>query len=616
MKRTGLELMLIAVAAALIASLLHSSYLLDVCAYAVVLAIFALGVSITFGQIGFASFGHAAFLGLGAYTAGLLTETAGLNYWLTIPVAIFPGLILGALIGFASARLNGAYFAIATLVVAEIFLLAATNWTDLTRGPMGLMVNVQDAPFSRAVGWNAQQGYLFILLVAIGVVLVALRNLRASATGRAWAAIRTAPALAESLGISTVRYRILNVTISGGVSALAGALLVPKVFVLSPSLFGAQYSATGLLSVILGGKATLLGPVLGGILFAVLPEGLRFLGELNFAAFAVLLILAVRLLPQGIVGQIVASKRPRQHVTTRSTLSCLAVEPTDNAPPFSPLPIGPVLISASDVGRQFSGLKAVDGIAFEIREGEIVGLIGPNGAGKTTMLTMLSGFMLPSHGEILAFGKSVRGVAANVVARRGTVRTFQQTSVCGALSVLENVLIASHLVQPRALFRSILRTPQWASGERSREAHALASLEAVGMGGTAEAVAGTLSYGEQKLLGVAMALAVRPKVLLLDEPAAGLNQVEAARLAAVLRKLRSEGLTLLVVDHNLKMLMSMVDRVVVMHHGQKLADGAPAEVVARPEVVAAYLGKAAPCAGDGLPDIPPADALRVGIQVG
>ncbi|MDQ2733516.1 MAG: branched-chain amino acid ABC transporter ATP-binding protein/permease [Pseudomonadota bacterium] len=585
--------MLIVLGAALIASILHSSYVLDVFAYAMVLGIFALGVSITFGQLGLASFGHAAFLGLGAYTAGLLTETAGLNYWLTIPLAIVPGLLLGALLGFASARLSGAYFAIATLVVAEIFVLAATNWTDLTRGPMGLLVTVQDAPFASIVGWNAQQAYLFVLLVTISAVLVALRNLRASATGRAWAAIRAAPALAESLGISTVRYRVLNVAISGGVSALAGALLVPKVFVLSPNLFGAQYSATGLLSVILGGKATLFGPVLGGVLFAVLPEGLRFLGELNFAAFAALLILAVRLLPQGIVGQLVASTRRRHDEPMQAVPSGVVPPSMDGATPLNSHPIGPVLLSVANVSRHFSGLKAVDDVAFEIHEGEIVGLIGPNGAGKTTMLTMLSGFLSPSHGDILAFGKSVGGVPANIVARRGTVRTFQQTVVCGELSVLDNVLIAAHLAQPRALFRSILRTPKWALGERRRQAHALASLEAVGMDASGQVIAGSLPYGEQKLLGVAMALAVRPRVLLLDEPAAGLNQVEAARLAGVLRKLRVQGLTLLVVDHNLKMLMSMVDRVIVMHHGQKLADGVPAEVVARSEVIAAYLGKAA-----------------------
>jgi branched-chain amino acid transport system permease protein len=250
------------------------------------------------------------------------------------------------------------------------------------------------------------------------------------------------------------------------------------------------------------------------------------------------------------------------------------------------------LLSVRNVSRRFSGLKAIDQVDFDIREREIVGLIGPNGAGKTTMLTMLSGFLSPSQGEILAFGEAVSGLPANVVARRGTVRTFQQTSVCGGLSVVDNMLIAAHLSQPRALLASILRTPKWSRAERARRAHALSCLEAVGMSSIAHAIAGSLPYGEQKLLGLAMALAVRPRVLLLDEPAAGLNQVEAGRLAVVLRKLRDDGLTLVVVDHNLKMLMSMVDRVIVLHHGQKLADGSPALVVALPEVVAAYLGHA------------------------
>ncbi|MDB5819462.1 MAG: braE, partial [Rhizobacter sp.] len=284
MRATLRDLVIGLVLAALVASLLRSSYFLDVAAYAGVLAIFALGVAVTFGQLGYASFGHAAFLGLGAYAAGLLTASAGLNYWAAVPLAVLPGVLLGTLVGFASARLSGAYFAIATLVVAEVLMLVAANWVDLTRGPMGLMVMAPALPLSGVVGWNAQQGYLFAVLGVLCIAFLLMRNLRVSATGRAWSAIREAPALAESLGIDCGRSRTLNVAISGGLSALAGALLVPKVMVLTPTLFGVQNSATGLLAVILGGKGTLLGPMLGGALFAALPEALRFMGELNFAA--------------------------------------------------------------------------------------------------------------------------------------------------------------------------------------------------------------------------------------------------------------------------------------------------------------------------------------------
>jgi len=579
---------------ALLASVLRSAYWLDVTTYAAVLAVYVLGVSVTFGQLGFVSFGHAAFLGLGAYTAGILCVKLGWNYWLLLPLAVLPGLLLGGLLGVVSARLSGAYFAIATLVVAEILVLLATNWVDLTRGPMGLMVTVPPLPLAKALGWNAQQGYLAVVGLALVLAFVLLRNLRDSATGRSWAAIREAPALAESLGIGTARARVFNIAVSGGVAALAGALLVPKVFVLSPALFGVANSATGILGVIVGGKATLAGPMLGGALFALLPEALRFLGELNFAAFALLLLVVVRVLPGGLVGWL--GQRPGlQRWQARRTAAA-------EADPVVPQPLAARAHRAGQalqllgVSRHFKGLKAVDDVSFAVAGGEIVGLIGPNGAGKTTLLNMLSGFLPTTRGQVLAFGQDIAGLAPHAVARRGVVRSFQQTAVCAPQTVAMNMRIAAHLHRRADLVGSLLRLPGWQRREQQRLAHALGCLHEVGLGERLQHQAGSLPYGEQKLLGVAMALAAEPAVLLLDEPAAGLNHAEAARLAQVLRGLRDKGLTLVVVDHNLKMLMSLVDRVVVLHHGVKIADGTPQAVTALPAVVQAYLGQPAEAA--------------------
>jgi len=582
--------MLIGIAvAALLASVIRSSYLLDVAAYAAVLAIFVLGVSVTFGQLGYVSFGHAAFLGLGAYTVGILVTRLGWNYWVAVPLGILPGLLLGGLVGVVSARLSGAYFAIATLVVAEILVLLVVNWVDLTRGPMGLMVTASPLPFGQGVGWNPQQGYLFSVVAALAIAFVVLRNLRDSATGRGWAAIREAPALAESLGIATARSRVLNIAVSGGLAALAGALLIPKVFVLSPSLLGVGYSATGILGVILGGKATLVGPVLGGALFAIIPEGLRFLGDLNFAAFALMLLLAVRLLPGGLVGWLAARPGFMRWRAARARHASEDVQPAPLA--ARPHRAGTVLEVAS-VSRHFKGLKAVQDVSFDVRAGEILGLIGPNGAGKTTLLSMLSGFLPVSAGTIRVRGQDIAGKAAHRVARLGVVRSFQQTALCACQTVAANMAIASHLHRPGGFWGALLRGPRWRARERERTAHALGCLAEVGLLARRDDVAGSLPYGEQKLLGVAMALATQPELLLLDEPAAGLNQVEATRLAHVLRGLRDKGMTLIVVDHNLKMLMSFVDRVVVLHHGVKIADGAPGAVTRMPDVVAAYLGSA------------------------
>jgi len=587
MSRTLRDVLLGVAAAALLAAALTSTYLLDVAAYAGVLAVFVLAVSVTFGQLGYVSFGHAAFLGLGAYTVGVLVTRYGWNYWACLPLGLLPGLLLGGLIGVVSARLSGAYFAIATLVVAEILVLLVMNWVDVTRGPMGLMVNAAPLPLPDWLGWNAQQGYLFVVGASLAVVFVLLRNLRDSATGRAWTAIREAPALAESLGVASARSRVLNVALSGAVASFAGGLLIPKVFVLSPSLLGVGYSATGILGVILGGKATLVGPMLGGMLFAVIPEWLRFLGDLNFAAFAVLLLVVVRVLPGGLVGWLAARPALARRLAARSARDWPAPAPVAPRTPRQA-----TVLELAGASRHFKGLKAVQDVSFAVRAGEIVGLIGPNGAGKTTLLSMLSGFLPPSAGSIRGFGRDIAHQAPHRVARLGVVRSFQQTALCAGQTVAMNMAIASHMHRPAGLAGALLRTRAWRERERERMAHALGCLAEVGLLARRDELAANLPYGEQKLLGVAMALAAGPDVLLLDEPAAGLNHVEATRLAGVLSGLRDKGFTLVVVDHNLKMLMALVDRVVVLHHGVKIADGTPQAVARMPAVVDAYLGGA------------------------
>jgi len=544
---------------------IDSPYVAGLLAYACVLGIFALGLAVTLGQMGYVTFGHAAFFGLGAYAAGLVSVKFGLNFWAAAALAPIPGAALGVLVGFAAARLGGAYFAIATLTTGEILRLVAANWIDLTRGPMCVLVTAPPLPWQATFGWGQQQSYLFLLIVVVTLVLIGLHNLRRSPIGRTWVAVREAPDLAESLGIPTVRARVGNVAISGGLSALAGALLVPKIFVVTPDLFGVGYSATGLLATILGGKASLIGPLLGGFVFATLPEALRFVDSARLAIFAVILLLVVRLFPGGIVSLLPVFRRRAK------------------APPFGEgaapallsdaLPArGAEVLTVEGLRKAFSGLKATDDVSFAVRAGEVVGLIGPNGAGKTTCFSLVSGFVKPDAGSVTCLGECVLGLAPHRIAGKGMVRTFQQAALCQTLTVYENALLATH---------------------RASET----CLRAIGLLDRADEVAGDLPYGDQKLLAIAMALAAQPKILLLDEPVAGLNQVEAARFADVLRDLRRQGLTIVIVDHNLKMMMSLCDRIVVLHHGAKIAEGTPEEVRRHKEVIEAYFGVAAPAAG-------------------
>lgn len=562
----------------LVAAGLTPTYYAGLATYAAVLALLGLSVNVTLGYLGLISFGHAAFFGLGAYTAGLLSVNLGFNYWAAVPLAIVPGAVLGVFVGFASLRLAGPYFAIATLATAEILRLVALNWVSLTRGPLGIVVPRPRIGALDATGLTFAQYHLMICLIVVALVLLVLKRLVDSPYGRAWFALRDQPNLAESVGIAGLKYRILAIGISGGIAALAGALLVPKILVLSPDLFGLSQSSTGLLAAILGGRGMLLGPVVGGIIFAILPETLRFVDEYRIAIFALILLLVVRLRPEGLLS-LLPTRSPARD----------AREETGTAIPVAAQNRRSLTIEG--LSRSFGGLKAVQEVSFSIAPGEIVGIIGPNGAGKTTSLSLISGFVAPTSGSVIYGSRQIGGLPPHRIASLGLVRTFQHTALCPDLSAFENVMIASHLLFKETFFAALFRTGSFIGRERARAAWAAACLDKVGLSARAGEPAGTMAYGEQRMLSIAVAIAARPDILFLDEPAAGLNHTEALQLADLLRKLRDDGLTLAVVDHNLRMLMSFCDRLIVLHHGRKLAEGDPVAVRSMPDVVKAYLGE-------------------------
>ncbi|MDQ2735877.1 MAG: branched-chain amino acid ABC transporter ATP-binding protein/permease [Pseudomonadota bacterium] len=581
------RLVVVAVVAATVAWVCASPYIADAASYAVVLAIFSVAVGLTFGQLGYVSFGHAAFLGLGAYAVGLLTVYTGLSYWVLVPLSVVPGLLLGGLVGWASVRVGGAYFAIATLTLAEMLRLLALNWVDVTRGPMGMLVMVPPLEWARAFGWGSQQAYLFVLVAVLGLVLVLLSRLIGGPLGRAWAFVGQAPALAQSVGIPAVRARVINVALSGGIASLAGGLLIPKALVLSPDLFSTSLSATGLLSVVLGGKATLIGPVIGGLLFGLLPEALRAVDQYRMALFALMLLVSVRVLPGGLTSLVKALRRPSRTMTAPPETK---VRQASRHFSTGALAEPEVAVDVRGLGRRFGGVTAVKDVSFKVGRGELVGLIGPNGAGKTTCFSMISGFLAPSEGEIWLNGASILGLAPSRVAAMGLVRTFQQTAHCASLSVGDNVLFACYLLHREQPWAGVIRTPSYRAREAERIALAMECLTAVGLQDRTDVGAGTLSYGDQKLLGVAIALAARPRVLLLDEPAAGLNHTEGLRLVEVLRGLQLENCTIVIIDHNLPLLMSICERIVVLQHGEKIAEDRPAAIAEHPQVLKAYLG--------------------------
>lgn len=552
------------------------AYYTGVFTYAVVLALFGLSVNLTVGYLGYVSFGHAAFFGLGAYSAALLTLKLGLNFWLALLLAPIPAALLGSLIGFASLRVGGSHFAIATLTVAEILFLLAGNLMELTRGPLGLIVPRPRIAWLDSLGIGFQQYYLAIALVVLLLATACLYRIMHSPIGRSWSVVKESPALAESVGIRTLRVRVMNVAISGALAGLAGALFVPRTLVVVPELFGSGLSATGLLIAILGGKATLVGPIMGGAAFAALPEALRFVDNYRMAVFAAMLLLVVRVQPDGLAAWL-----PRVWRVGRRK-QCM---PSGHALAFA----SAGALSARALTRKFGGLAAVDGVDIRVESGEVVGIIGPNGAGKTTCLSLISGFIRPTSGQVTFDGKDLVGLPPSRLADRGLIRTFQQTAVCGGMSCFHNVLAA--VPHGEGLFSAILRGRGFAGREAARAQRAMACLNLVGLGGQADTVASAMPYGDQKLLSIAVALAANPRLLMLDEPAAGLNHTEARVLSELLLKLRATGLTILLVDHNLKMMMVLCDRIYVLNGGRPLVNGTPATVRNDPRVVAAYLGE-------------------------
>ena len=577
MRRATLLLLSVLVVIGIPLAMTGAPYMQGVGVYAVVLALFGLSVNLTVGYLGYISFGHAAFFGLGAYCSAMLTTNLGLNFWPTLLIAPIPAAALGVLVGFASLRVGGAYFAIATLTTAEILRILFSNLVDLTRGPMGIVVSRPKIGLLESLGAGFYQYYLGAALLILILVAIALNRLLSGPIGKAWAMIKESPDLAESAGIPTLRYRVMNIGLSGALAGLAGALLVPRILVVSPDVFSSGLSATGLLIAFLGGKATIIGPILGGLVFSAVPEALRFIDDYRIAIFAALLLFMIRVQPGGLVSLLpsVGWFKTSRKAATGGDISFPEARP----------------LTVSNLSKRFGGLTAVDGVNLTISPGELVGLIGPNGAGKTTSLSMISGFEPPSGGEVRYGDEALTGIAPHRLVKRGVTRTFQQTAVCSTLTPFENVLAA--VPHEETLISSLLRIGSYGERQTKRESQAAACLDLVGLSARADAETASLPYGEQKLLSVAIALATCPGILLLDEPAAGLNHTEARSLATLLGQLRDRGLTIVIVDHNLKMIMALCDRIYVLDGGKPLADGRPDAIRQDRNVIEAYLGRSA-----------------------
>ena len=526
------------------------------------------------------SLGQAGFASIGAFTAVALApdpESFGELPTLLVAIAIgmSVGVVAAVILGLPTMHLRGIFLAIATLGFAEAIriLILTMEWTGGAQGtsvPKVLTPGVAWIVLALVVYWFWRQGR--------------------SRYGRALEAIREDELAARAMGIDVGRYRLTAFVTAGAVAGLYGVLWAYFVRLIAPEDFDFGAAVDGLVTAVLGGSTMFLGPLLGSGFQTMIPEVQRAVGiEAGWIRpflSSLLLLVVVLFLPGGLAGLL--PRRSRVPVATDDDVSSDHAGLNTRTHPAQ----GELVADISSLSKEYGGVHAVQGVDLRIRSGEVVGLIGPNGAGKTTLVNMVSGLVPPTSGSATVLGVEVGRTPVHRIAAAGVSRTFQHSKLFARLSALENVLVGAHLVSRPTFLRRLVWLPSARRDEGEALEHAARCLKRVGLEDKAATAASALSYGDQRRLEIARALASDPSLLILDEPAAGMNHVEAAALSGLIKSLARDGLTILFIEHNVGMVLETCDRIVVLDFGQVLATGTPAEIAANQTVIDAYLGSA------------------------
>ncbi len=537
------------------------------------------------GYAGQLSLGHAAFFGIGAYTSTLLYLKFGISPWLGLPIGGALAVIFAIAISYPCFRLQGPFFCLATIAFAEVMRILATHFREITQGGVGLTIPFRPGLYNFLFADKAAYAFIayVFLLVMIGVSLLVER----ARAGYYLAALRDDEDAAEATGVNTSWLKLWVMMVSAFFTAAAGTFYAQYLTFIDPDIvFSLGFSIQLAMLAIIGGMGTILGPILGSFILTPLDAFLRgWLGGLyaglGFLVYGFILIVVVIYLPDGLIKWLRQSLFPRLKKLPRAPLPKEIPPPSKKLPgaAAAPAPAGetPLLFEVRGLSKSFGGLKAVHEVGFRIHGGEILGLIGPNGAGKTTIFNLISGFLEPDKGSIRFRGEEISRLRPpHRVALSGIGRTFQIVRPFSHLSVMENVLIGSLTSHPHI--------------QAARE-KALHTLDLVGLFPYREYVASSLPIGNRKRLELARALATDSKLLLLDEVMGGLNPREVGEMISLLQKIAGQGMTLLVIEHVMKAIMTLSHRVVVLHYGEVIAEGTPLEIGRNPKVIEAYLGE-------------------------
>jgi branched-chain amino acid transport system permease protein len=548
--------------------------------------IVAVGLNILTGYAGQLSLGHAALMAMGAYTTAILTKAlapiaffaaTGLHIWLGVIAGTAAAAALGALLAFPALRARGPYLAMVTIAFGWVIFKVLQEWVPVTGGDLGLasIPKAQIGPYIFDT-----QSFYYVALALFAVALLLQHRLVGSQIGLAIRAMKHSEIAVSSVGINVHRLKVLVFVISAAFAGFGGTLFAHQQNYISPDNFQFFSSVFFLLAVLFGGAGTLLGPAIGAAVLTLLPEMLHDFEKFRLIVYGGFILVTLYFLPNGVMGLLERRGAAR---ADRRNAAREAVQPDFAATAGASLEL-------NNVSKNFGGLQALRDVSFHIAPGSIHALIGPNGAGKTTLINVVTGFYRADGGAILLDGQAAKIGSMHDAARRGIVRTFQTIKLFGNMTVLEHVLIG--LACHSGAGSSLLGRAQAREQAARNLAAARQLIALVGLSRFEQAPSSTLAYGHRRLLEIARALAVRPKVLLLDEPAAGLMAEEIALLAKIIRKLRAAGMTVLLIEHHIDLVVSISDRVTVLDYGAVIADGPPAAVQRDKRVIAAYLGPA------------------------
>jgi branched-chain amino acid transport system permease protein len=575
----------LAIAFIVVAPAIFGSFTITLMNYIGIYAFAVLGLVLLTGVGGLTSFGQAAFVGIGAYATAWYTAVQGGSPWIGLLLALLLTGLIATVLGTATLRLGGHFLPLSTIAwgIAIFFLFGNIDAIGRYSGLSGIPA-ITIGPIS--LSGNVTM-YCFIWGL-LGIVMLLCRNLLDSRKGRAIRSLRGGIALVESLAIDSFRMRLAVFVFAGMLAGLSGWLYAHMQRYVNPAPFDIRPSIELLLMALVGGAGHIAGAVVGAAVITLLKNTLQdvlplftgYSAQLEVVVFGVLFVVILQNARAGIVPMINRYlPRPRLALPTQ-------------VPPLArrarPVASGLPVLTIEGATKRFGALAAVNDVTFEVKAGEVLGLIGPNGAGKSTLLNLITGAAKPNAGRIVFLDHDLTRLAPRHIAAKGIARTFQHVKLRPNMTLLDNTLLGTYSRTGSGFLAGAIRLDR--NEEKSAQFEALQQLKRVGLGEKAAELASNLPLGQQRLLEVARALAADPVVVILDEPAAGLRSLEKQILSQLLRTLRNEGMTIVLVEHDMEFVMNLVDRIVVMDFGSKLAEGVPADIRAEPRVQEAYLG--------------------------